>query len=414
LHVSDLQVTPLSHALKGCRIDLVICGSIGAVESVRFIRALRRLGAHVTPWLTRSATQFITPTSVGWAADAPVRETFSAQASHVADADACIIAPASAAMLAKIAHGVTDTPASALIASWLGSRDARGQKRPVILVPNMHDSMANSPGVRENLERIRPWLTVLDSRREEGKNKFPDPATLADVCAHHIRRQSNIVRPGVVGEPGVLVSLGSTRGYIDDVRYVSNYSSGKLGSEIAEEIYRQGIATHVVAGSALHIPRAYGSLTRIETNAELAAACDRIVAAGAQASVLAASVLDFIPETRVSGKISSSTPSMDLKLKPTEKIIARVKTGIKVGFKLESSLTAESAANWAGRYIPGYGLTMMVLNALTDVDASRHTATVFETSRPGDFASARSTVIEGKTAVAHFVARHVTEQLIDV
>ena len=171
---SDLQVNSISNSLSGKSIDVVITGSIGSVESVRFLRSLRRLGADVFPWLSKGAFQFTTETAVSWAAAQPVTTEFSGTASHIALRDACVIAPASASIIAKIANGITDTPTSALIASYLG------QGKPVLLMPNMHDSLLQAPAVSENLNKISSWIHMLQPRQEEGKQKFPEPKHLAD------------------------------------------------------------------------------------------------------------------------------------------------------------------------------------------------------------------------------------------
>ncbi len=287
---SDLTVKLTSSALAGKNIDVVIAGSIGAVESVRFLRSLRRLGAEVQPWLTQGGSLFTTETALSWAAAKPCRMSFEGSASHISLGDACIIAPASASILAKIAGGVTDTPASALIASYLG------MKKPVYIVANMHDSMYESPFVQENLQKILSYCQVLEARREEGKQKFPEPATLADEVAHRLNKNSH----------SVLITMGTTRGYIDDVRYISNYSSGALGSRIAEEFYRQGFLTSVVQGPCPIIPRCYTKLIPVETNVEMGKAVKDCEKLGLTGAVFAASVLDFVPTQRKSGKIRSS------------------------------------------------------------------------------------------------------------
>ena len=96
---SDLLVNLSSDALAGKLIDVVVSGSIGAVESVRFIRSLRRLGAEVQPWLTKGGSMFTTETALSWAAARPCRMSFEGTASHISMGDACVIAPASASML---------------------------------------------------------------------------------------------------------------------------------------------------------------------------------------------------------------------------------------------------------------------------------------------------------------------------
>ena len=105
--VHDLHVTPTSNALLGKRVDLVISGSIAAVESVRFIRSLRRLGADVTVWLSQGGAQFITPMAVAWAAGKDPVLGFAGSTSHIASSDCVVVAPASSNILAKIARGIS-------------------------------------------------------------------------------------------------------------------------------------------------------------------------------------------------------------------------------------------------------------------------------------------------------------------
>jgi phosphopantothenoylcysteine decarboxylase/phosphopantothenate--cysteine ligase len=401
MHTSDLAVEPLSDALAGWRLDVVVSGSIGAIESVRFIRALRRLGADVTPWLTEGGAQFITATSLAWAAGKAVRTSFAGDASHLALGDALVIAPASANAIGKLAHGITDTPAMALATSYLGAGLS------VLLLPNMHDSLATAPAVMRNLESLQnDGVLLLAPRREEGKVKFPEPAVLADETAHRLNAKR---RP--LGS--ALVTMGSTRGYIDDVRYVSNYSSGALGSSIAEELYRHGVPTHVVTGASTVRPHVCTSLTETLTNDDMADAAARHLKGGAQAAVLAASVLDFVPEHKESGKIRSAAKGLTVAMTPTAKLIAGINpaSGIKVGFKLEAELTAKDAQAIAADYGQRYGLSMMVVNRLSDVDEQRHAAHVFEVrakeTRPG-------IELSGKLALAAAIARHVRTRLVSL
>lgn len=155
--------------------------------------------------------------------------------SHIATGDACLIAPASANFVRKIAQGITDSPASALVASYLG------QKKPVLVIPNMHSSLYQSPVVAEHVEKLAKLGIVLPPREEEGKQKFPEPFILANKVAHHINAFKKLGR--------VLLNMGSTRGYLDEVRYLTNYSSGGLGTKVCEEFFRQGFHTTVICGS---------------------------------------------------------------------------------------------------------------------------------------------------------------------
>lgn len=390
----DLTVEQISHALAGKELDVVVSGSIGAVEAVRFIRALRRLGAETTPWLTAGGAQFITPLSLAWAAGRETRTSFEGQASHVALGHAAIVAPASASLIGKIAQGITDTPAAALVTSYLG------QGKPVLLLPNMHDSLADAPAVKHNLETLRRHgVNLLHPRLEEGKRKFPEPAALADLVAH-------VLNKAHAKQKHVLVTMGSTRGYIDEVRYVSNYSSGRLGSEISEELFRLGYGTDVVSGPSPVKPRSYSQLVPTLTNDDMAQAAKKFLSDGAAAAVLAASVLDFTPKTKTPGKISTKDhASLSIDLARTPKIIADINpaSGVKVGFKLETGLTDKKAMDLAERYVKEFKLSLFVINDLKDVDQERHKALVFE--------AGKAETVDGKHALALRIARHVHERL---
>ena len=397
---ADLIVERRSEALLGVKLDVVVSGSIGAVESVRFIRALRRLGADVTPWLTAGGAQFITPLALSWAAAKETRTEFSGDASHIAAADAVVIAPASASLVGKIAHGFTDTPASALIASHLGLG------HPTLLLANMHESLADSPAVKKNLQAL-PGLGIglLGAREEEGKRKFPAPDALADEVAHRLTRGRN---------PGrVLITMGTTRGYVDAVRYVSNYSSGALGSEIADELYRLGFDTFVVKGPSSVSPRAATQILAVETNDEMTAAIDSVMARGADAAILAASVLDYVPMDKRAGKIASDSPNLTIECRRAPKIIASVapRAGVKVGFKLETGLDDARVSTLVDRYMGDYSLSLMVLNDLADVGPAKHRAYLVERTDQGRAITPTRTIVDGKRAVAHAIARHVAQRL---
>lgn len=392
---SDLAVERLSDALDGRRLDVVVSGSIGAVESVRFVRALRRLRASVTPWLTAGGTQFITPLSLAWAAACETRLGFEGAATHLATGDACIVAPASANLIAKIAYGFTDSPAAALVASYLG------QGKPVLLLPNMHGSLADSPAVRKNIAALAGLgIQLLAARDEEHKRKFPEPAVLADEAAHRVNRFYH------KGQGRVLLTMGTTRGYIDDVRYITNYSSGSLGSETAEELYRLGCQTLVVCGPAARTPRVATRQIAVETNQQMQDAVTQMQKQGIDAAVLAASVLDYIPKEKKSGKISSAAPEMTVAFQRADKIIAGVspQKPVKVGFKLETGLSEARAQDLTRQYMADYRLSLMVLNDLRDVSDQRHRAYLCE-------AAGILRTVDGKRAVAHAIAQHVVERL---
>lgn len=379
----DLQVTAISDCLHDKKIDVIVAGSIGAVEAPRLLRALRRLGAEVHPWLTEGGAQFITPLALSWAAANPCKTKFEESASHIATGDACVIAPASANFIEKIARGVTDSPDSALVASYLG------QKKKVLVVPNMHTSLLDSPMVQENIQKLKKYLHFLEPRKEEGKAKFPEPDVLADSISHEIlRRKENI-----------FISMGSMRGYLDDVRFLSNYSSGGLGTAISEELFRNGFLTTVAIGPCEIKPKSYDERLNFETFEELRKIYQS--ASKFDGGVLLASILDYVPKKRVSGKVKSGAKNLQIDLRPTEKLIESLnfKNKLKVGFKLEADINEKTAKAIATEYMKRYKLSLCVVNSKKEVSATEHKAFLFSQK---DMESGT-----GKSDIARKITRHL-------
>tara|TARA_B100001094_G_scaffold289354_1_gene306223 strand:+ start:342 stop:1547 length:1206 start_codon:yes stop_codon:yes gene_type:complete len=392
---TDLYVKTFSDSLKDKKIDVVISGSIGAVEAPRLLRALRRLGAKVHPVLTEGGAQFTTPLAVSWAANNPITTEFSGQAPHIAINDACIVTPASANIIADIAGGRTSTPATALIQSYLG------QNKAVIVLPNMHESLYDSPLVKANCEKVNQFTRFLAPRREEGKLKFPDPAVLADQISHEINAHNH-------KRPSTLISMGTTRGYLDDIRYFSNYSSGTLGSVISEEAYRRGFKTNIITGPCYRKPKSFTSLTQIETNQELEQHCLSL-ATQVDVAICAASVLDFVPTKRITGKIKSSE-DLTVSFSRTNKIIEKIRTRakIKVGFKLEVNSTEETAKKISTDYMEKYNLSLMIVNQKSEVSEVEHKAQLF--TRGSDNTAVSIGHFTGKQGVAKAIVDNISKQ----
>lgn len=366
---ADLAVDLHSDALSNKSIDIVVSGSIGAVETPRFVRALRRLGAKVQVFLTRGGEQFTTRTALEWASANKIITEFSGLSAHISQSDACVIAPCSANMLSGINAGRTDTPSLALVQSYLG------MKKTVLILPNMHDSLLHAPAVQNNINELRKYAIVMDAREEEGKAKFPAPKVLADHCAHAINKAAS--------DLNVVVAMGSTKGFIDDVRFVTNYSSGGLGTAISTEFYRHGISTEVVCGPCQTIPQAYNKITHIETNEELFDATQNALAQPASGLIFAPSVLDFVPKNKMSGKLRSKDHDrLSVEFTKTKKLLALLNPSVpfKVGFKLEPSITEESAKAIAENYCQRYNLSHIVINGLDRVSASKHHAFIYSST----------------------------------
>lgn len=365
----DLSIEMISSALTGKRIDLVVSGSIGAIESPRLIRSLRRLGAEVHPWLTDGGAQFVTPVALAWAANHPTRTSFSGHESHIAMADACVVAPATMDFISKIASGSGSCPSSTLVQSYLGCG------KPVLILPNMHNSLAASPAHQSNLKKLSQWATVLGARMDEGKHKFPTPAALADQICHALNRPT---RPS---EPALIV-MGSTRGYFDSVRYVSNISSGKMGTMIAESLFREGFDVRIVSGPVNFLPEGIPpeKTAAVETNEEMENAAVSLVAKGVCGAVFVAAILDYAPEKRAAGKLRSGSDSLSIELRPMPKIIQRIMLPgkPKIGFKLEPSMDLENAKKIAASYGSKYDLSLLIANGIDTMGHRSHGGIAFD------------------------------------
>ena len=413
---NDLAVDHLSESLAGRHIDVIVSGSIGAVESVKSIRSLRRLGATVTPWLTDGGAQFVTEMALTWAAAKQTKTQFEGLTSHLATGDGCLVAPASASFIGHLAAGITDSPATALATSYLGFG------KPVFLLPNMHDSLYQAPQVQNNLETLKGWgIQIVPARLEEGKQKFPAPALVADFISYALNQlgprealnDHEVPCDDTKKLPKkVLLTMGSTRGYIDDVRYLSNYSSGALGSAIASELYRAGLTPIVINGSSAIRPHKYIPVINVSTNDEMLREAQKALTAGASAAICAASVLDFEPRERRTGKLATKDhPALTLELKATDKIISYLNpsSAIKVGFKLEVELSEEKIKSISQDYMKKYGLSLLVLNQLDQVSETQHEAILCEREGPAGELSWQP--VSGKLNLAQAIVRHVVGRL---
>lgn len=401
----DLQVDHISNALAGKRIDVIVSGSIGAIEAPRLMRALRRLGAEVFPILTDGGAQFVTPMACAWGAGREVTAAFSGSASHIAQHDACVIAPASANFIERVLQGRCNDAASTLAASYLGLND---KNRPLLFVPNMHGSMADSPFIAENIQRLSAVATCLQSRQEEGKWKFPEPKVLAGDIAQAINRP----RWAHLKSP-ILVTMGSTRAPIDAVRYVANTSTGGLGTILSEELYRRGFPLNVISGPSAFAPMIGQQLQQVSSAKQMQDAVAATLDRGVSAAVFAAAVLDFVPKDPSTGKFSSDSDTLTVTMTKAPKIIALAKGKVRplIAFKLEATWP-ENPQKIAEDYMSRYDLTMVIVNAMQTIGATsptQHEAMIFERSARGEVTHQRAAT---KMEIAERICQHLESHLL--
>ena len=314
--------------LKGKKIVLGITGSIAAYKSCLIIRELIKSGAEVQVVITRAGKEFITPITLSALTHKPVVSEFFSQKdgtwnSHVdlgLWADAMVIAPCTAATLGKMANGVAD---NMLLTTYLS------MKAPVFIAPAMDLDMYKHPSTQKNIETLRsfgnhiiePGSGFLASGLE-GKGRMEEPENivkaLADFFSTSSESQTYIED---LKDKKILITAGPTYEKIDPVRFIGNYSSGKMGFALAEECSRRGAKVVLVAGPV--------SLTCTENIQRVdVESCKEMYEAAVgefpncDAAILCAAVADFRPEEIAEQKIKRVGDDLLLKLKPTQDIAA--------------------------------------------------------------------------------------------
>lgn len=316
--------------LKGKKIVLGITGSIAAYKSCFIIRELIKSGAEVQVVITPAGKEFITPITLSALTHKPVVSEFFSQKdgtwnSHVdlgLWADAMVIAPCTAATLGKMANGVAD---NMLITTYLS------MKAPVFIAPAMDLDMYKHPSTQKNIETLRsfgnhiiePGSGFLASGLE-GKGRMEEPKNIVKALADFFSTSSE--SPSYtedLKDKKILITAGPTYEKIDPVRFIGNYSSGKMGFALAEECSRRGAKVVLVAGPV--------SLTCTESIQRVdVESCKEMYEAAVgefpncDAAILCAAVADFRPETIAEQKIKRVGDELLLKLKPTQDIAATI------------------------------------------------------------------------------------------
>ena len=359
--VRDTDVIPRGSSLKGLTILLGIAGGIAAVESVRLARELRRHGASLRIVMTTSAQSILRPKALEWASQEQVITAWDPALKQLDDVDGLLIAPATRNLMASHLHGMMSSPLLMAMSA------ARRRGTPVMLVPSMHDDLAEDPVTERLVKDLRsPTTSILWSESDEGRRKQPDATHVVASFSHHLRAMEADRR-------SVVVTLGATRSPIDDVRSIQNRSSGQTGWRIAEDLHRHGHDVTVVAGSTtdppsfplplvIHAPEPSEMLAEL-----LAIAKDDI-----DAWVRIAAVLDYVVEEPVEGKIASLQGRLDLALVEGTKHIMELaphcEGSVRIGFKLESGVKLRDLIPPALAQLERAQMTAVIANRLEDLD----------------------------------------------
>ena len=370
--------------LAGRRILLIIGGGIAAYKSLEVIRLLQKAGASVVPVLTAAGAEFVTPLSVSALARAPVHQalfdlTAEAQMGHIElsrAADLVVVAPATADLIARLAHGQANDLASTLLLAT--------DKR-VLLAPAMNVRMWLHPATRRNLAAVAAdgALVVGPDEGEMACGEF-GPGRMAEPPAIVAAIGAALGRETLAGRH-VLVTSGPTHEPIDPVRYIANRSSGRQGTAIAEALARRGARVTFVTGPAEARRPLGASVVEVETAREMLAAVE--AALPADAAVFAAAVADGrVTEARGSKvKKAAGAPPPALSLAENPDILRTIagrnegRPRLVVGFAAETDDVVENAvakrlrkgADWivANDVSPATGIMGGTDNAVTLITA---------------------------------------------
>ena len=368
--------------LKGKHILVGISGGIAAYKIPELIRSLVKAGAEVRVTTTQNALQFVTETTLQTLSGSRVySDVFAAINEHATEhislpewCDAMIVAPATANVIAKMASGIADDALTTTICSCAA-------RKPIIVAPAMNDKMWENPATQRAIETIRGWKQVRVIEPDEGplacgtsgKGRMPEIEELHEAIEYALAPQDLAGRK-------ILITAGGTQEKIDPVRFISNYSTGKMGIALAHECARRGAEVTIVCGAVsapLYNP--FGAIRRIDA-LSAQAMYEACLAEWneANSAILCAAVADFTPAEEAAEKIKKQAgqTEMRLSLRTTPDIAKSLGEHKRanqklVGFALETQNEKENALHKMERK----NLDAIILNSLRDAGAGFGTDT---------------------------------------
>lgn len=368
--------------LKGKHIILGITGGIAAYKSVYLLRLLVKRGAEVQVVITPSGKEFITPVTLSALSGRPViSEFFTANTgqwnSHVDIglwADAMVIAPATASTLAKMANGVAD---NMLVTTYLSA------KAPVFAAPAMDLDMMAHPTTTRNIEQlIKDGCHIIEPGTGElashltGKGRMAEPEEIVDYLEDYFSKSKSL------SGKKIMITAGPTVEKIDPVRYISNFSTGKMGYSLAEEAAERGAEVTIISGPVnITTNNKNIRVIKVESAKEMLAACEEHFPMS-DIGIMCAAVADYAPKIQSMNKIKrDSSEERVIELVKNPDIAATLgkskKNGqVLIGFALETDKELENAR----AKLLKKNLDIIVLNSLNKPDScfgtDRNTVTI--------------------------------------
>ncbi len=351
-------------------IVLGITGSIAAYKACTLIRQFVKQGHEVQVVITPAGKEFITPITLSALTSKPVISDFFSQRdgtwhSHVSLglwADAMVVAPATASTIGKMAHGIAD---NMLITTYLS------MKAPVFVAPAMDLDMWAHPSTQDNLALLRQrGVSIIEPASGElashlvGKGRMEEPERIAEIVLGSFATKKEL------SSKRILITAGPTYERIDPVRFIGNYSSGKMGFALAEECAARGAEVELLCGPVQLSTSTPGiHLTRVESAQQMWEAASNLFPS-MDAAILCAAVADFTPDNVADQKIKREGDDLVLRLKPTRDI-AKGLGAMKredqrlIGFALETNDELDNAR----KKLQKKNFDFIVLNSLQDEGA---------------------------------------------
>lgn len=410
--------------LSGRHIIVGVSGGIAAYKAPSLVRLLVKAGAEVRCAVTAHALQFVTELTLETVSgNAVYSDLFDRRNPHSTEhislkewGDAMVVAPATANIIGKLANGIADDALSTLLVSF---------RKPLVMCPAMNTQMLECYSVERNMEYLRAnGVHLVESPAgelacgSEGRGRMEEPERIVEhligvLTGSGEPPKAETARQDTLGGYRVLITAGPTYERIDAVRFVGNYSTGKMGFALAEELAARGAAVVLVAGPT-HLTTRHAGIERIDVES----AQEMYDAATGQfatcdAAILSAAVADYRPANRVDYKIKKQADSKDLTLQLTENpdilaALGRAKREGQVlaGFALE---TNDELAN-ARKKLVKKNLDFIVLNSLHDAGAGfgYDTNKITLIDRDG---SVEAGELKSKAAVAADIADHLEGKL---
>ena len=386
-----------SRILEGKKIVLGITGSIAAVQSFELSRELMRHGADVHVVMTHDAEKFITPTSMHFATGNEVTTEIDGRTQHVSflgeyegHADLLLISPCTSNTISKIAAGICDTSVTTMACVALGT------EVPVMIVPAMNLAMYENPAVQKNVEFLKDaGVTFVGPKISGKKAKNADSKEIVEAVITKLGKNR-------LSGKKVLVIGGAAREMIDDVRVISNISSGETALELALAAKRQGAETELWhASMAVNVPSFINSKKFSSVNELI-----KMIPEGQAYDVILvpAALSDYAP-LRQEGKISSDEEEITITLTKLPKVLPKLRKTAKflAGFKAEST-GGEELIKKAETRMSENSLDMIIANNIHDVSEGKTKSAIIFKDKIETFEGSKAELAEN---IIERIAEHV-------